>query len=133
MAVNDNISDLLAAIRNGQLANLATVRTPVSKGRKTVLDVLVREGFVKDYKEEKVEGKNFPELVIGLKYYEGKPVIREMKRISKPGRRVYASVEELPKVSNGLGISIISTSKGVMADHEARVANVGGEVLCEVL
>ena len=131
MSVNDPIGDMLTRIRNAQMRGKSTVRTPASKLRAWVLDVLAAEGYIRGY--EKVEGgKGLPELEISLKYFEGTPVIRELKRVSTPGRRVYASVKEIPSVRQGLGISIVSTPKGVMTDAAARTANVGGEVLCTV-
>lgn len=131
MSVNDPIGDMLTRIRNSQLRGKSTVSTPASKLRAWVLDVLAAEGYIRGY--EKVEnGKGLPELVISLKYFEGTPVIRELKRVSTPGRRVYASVKQIPTVRQGLGISIVSTPKGVMTDAAARTANVGGEVLCTV-
>ncbi len=132
MAMTDPVANMLATIRNGQRAKLAVVHyLPSSSEKKNVLDVLQREGYIRAYSEEDVR-KGIKQLKIELKYSEGKPVIRNIKRISKPGNRVYASVTKFPKVYNGLGISILSTSKGVMSDHEARIANVGGEVLCSV-
>jgi len=131
MAINDPIADMLTTIRNGQLVRLATVRCPSSNMRKGVLDVLKKEGFLKDYSEEEVK-KGIKNLSIQLKYHEGEAVIKNIKKISTPGRRIYAAIDDLPKVHNGLGISIISTSKGIMADHEARAANVGGEIICNV-
>ena len=131
MSVNDPIGDMLTRIRNAQLRGKSTVATPASKLRAWVLDVLAAEGYIRGY--EKVEKETgLPELVISLKYFEGTPVIRELKRVSTPGRRVYASVNDIPSVRQGLGISIVSTSKGVMTDAAARTANVGGEVLCTV-
>jgi len=129
--MNDPIGDMLTRIRNAQLRGRSTVRTPASKVRAWVLDVLQGEGYIRGY--ERVEGASgHPELEISLKYYEGTPVIRDLRRVSKPGRRVYASVGEIPQVRQGLGVSIVSTSKGVMSDAAARQANVGGEVLCQV-
>ena len=129
--MNDPIGDMLTRIRNAQMRGKRTVETPASKLRAWVLDVLADEGFIRGY--EKVTGKDgHPALEISLKYYEGAPVIRELKRVSKPGRRVYSSVNDLPSVRQGLGVSIVSTPKGVMSDAKARSANVGGEVLCTV-
>lgn len=129
--MNDPIGDMLTRIRNAQMRGKSTVETPASKLRAWVLDVLADEGFIRGY--EKVTGKDgHPALEISLKYYEGAPVIRELKRVSKPGRRVYSSVNDLPSVRQGLGVSIVSTPKGVMSDAKARSANVGGEVLCTV-
>jgi len=131
MAINDPIGDLLARIRNGQLRGLAKVSTPASSLRARLLDVLKLEGFIRGYAE--VEMKGHPRMFeIELKYSDGAPVIREIERVSKPGRRVYSAVDAMPRVANGLGITIVSTPKGVMADHVARDANVGGEVLCKV-
>jgi small subunit ribosomal protein S8 len=131
MAINDPIGDLLARIRNGQLRGLAKVSTPASSLRARLLDVLKLEGFIRGYAE--VEMKGHPRMFeIELKYHEGRPVIRELKRISTPGRRVYNSVGELKPYRGGLGISIVSTPQGVMSDTDARAKNVGGEVLCRV-
>jgi small subunit ribosomal protein S8 len=131
MSVNDPIGDMLTRIRNAQLRGKSTVSTPASKLRAWVLDVLADEGYIRGY--EKAETSNGQgELVISLKYYEGTPVIRDLKRVSTPGRRVYMGVKDIPTVRNGLGVSIVSTPKGVMSDAAARTANVGGEVLCTV-
>lgn len=131
MSVNDPLGDMLTRIRNAQMRGKSTVRTPASKLRAWVLDVLADEGYIRGY--ERVQGANgLPELEVSLKYFEGAPVIRELRRVSKPGRRVYMGVGELPQVRQGLGVSIVSTSKGVMSDAAARSANVGGEVLCTV-
>ena len=131
MYVNDPIGDMLTRIRNAQLRGKSTVATPASKLRAWVLDVLSDEGYIRGY-EKKDSENGQGELVISLKYYEGAPVIRELKRVSKPGRRVYMSVKDIPSVRNGLGVSIVSTPTGVMSDAAARSANVGGEVLCTV-
>ena len=129
--MNDPLGDMLTRIRNAQMRGKSTVRTPASKLRAWVLDVLQDEGYIRGY--DKVAAANGqPELEISLKYFAGTPVIRELKRVSKPGRRVYANVQEIPSVRNGLGLSIVSTPKGVMSDAAARTANVGGEVLCTV-
>ena len=129
--MNDPIGDMLTRIRNAQMRRKSTVLTPASKLRAWVLDVLQDEGYIRGY--EKVTGENgHPAIEISLKYYEGTPVIRELKRVSKPGRRVYMSTNDIPQVRQGLGVSIVSTSKGVMSDQAARSANVGGEVLCTV-
>ncbi len=129
--MNDPIGDMLTHIRNSQMRGKSTVRTPASKLRAWVLDVLADEGYIRGY--EKVTGDDgHPALEISLKYYEGTPVIRELKRVSTPGRRVYMGVKDLPQVRQGLGVSIVSTPKGVMSDAAARTANVGGEVLCTV-
>jgi len=131
MSMNDPLGDMLTRIRNAQMRGRSTVRTPASKLRAWVLDVLKDEGYIRGY--EKVTGDGgHPELEISLKYYEGAPVIRELRRVSKPGRRVYLGVKELPSVRQGLGVSIVSTPKGVMSDAAARAAHVGGEVLCTV-
>ena len=130
MAMNDPIGDMLTRIRNAQMRGKSTVRTPASKVRAWVLDVLASEGYIRGY--EKVEDSKHPELEISLKYYEGDPVIRELKRVSTPGRRVYAGVKDIPSVRQGLGVAIVSTPKGVMSDSQARADNVGGEVLCTV-
>ena len=131
MSMSDPIGDLLTRIRNGQHAKKSMISTPASKMRENVLKVLEREGYIRGFSREDYDGGH-AELTISLKYYEGEPVIQHIKRISKPGRRVYASVKNLPRVSNGLGISILSTSHGIMSDGEARDANVGGEVICQV-
>ena len=131
MPVNDPIGDLLTRIRNAQMRGKSTVSTPASKLRARVLDVLLAEGYIRGYdKAETSNGQG--EFTISLKYFEGEPVIRELKRVSKPGRRVYMGVGELPSVRNGLGVAIVSTPKGVLSDAAARTANVGGEVLCTV-
>lgn len=131
MTMTDPLGDMLTRIRNATGRRKNTVSTPASKLRARVLDVLQSEGYIRGYSEVTYDnGKT--ELNIELKYTEGAPVIREMARVSKPGRRVYVSVKSIPHVANGLGISILSTPKGVMADHEAREQNVGGEVLCRV-
>jgi small subunit ribosomal protein S8 len=131
MAINDPIGDLLARIRNGQMRGLAKIATPASKLRGHLLDVLKSEGFIRGYAEIEMKGKP-RQFEIELKYHEGKPVIRELKRISTPGRRVYNAVSELKPHRSGLGISIVSTPQGVMSDNDARAKNVGGEVLCRV-
>ena len=131
MMMNDPLGDMLTRIRNAQMRGKSTVSTPASKLRAWVLDVLASEGYIRGY--DRVATDNGQgEILISLKYFEGTPVIREVKRVSKPGRRVYMSVKEIPVVRNGLGISIVSTPKGVMTDANARAANVGGEVLCTV-
>ncbi|SEN89689.1 SSU ribosomal protein S8P [Gemmobacter aquatilis] len=131
MSMNDPLGDMLTRIRNAQLRGKSTVATPASKLRAWVLDVLADEGYIRGYERATTENGQ-GELVISLKYFEGTPVIREVKRVSKPGRRVYMGVKDIPSVRNGLGISIVSTPKGVMSDAAARSANVGGEVLCTV-
>jgi small subunit ribosomal protein S8 len=131
MAVNDPVGDLITRIRNASMRNKSKVSSPSSKLRVNLLDVLKTEGYIRGYSTvEHKDGRN--EVEIELKYFDGSPVIREISRVSKPGRRVYVSVKNLPRVNNGLGISILSTPKGVMADHAARDANVGGEILCTV-
>jgi small subunit ribosomal protein S8 len=130
MLMNDPLGDMLTRIRNAQLRKRPTVATPASTLRGRVLDVLQSEGYIRGYSEVAVNGK--AEYQIELKYSDGQPVIREIERVSKPGRRVYSSVKSIPRVADGLGVSILSTPKGVMADHEARTQNVGGEVLCRV-
>ncbi len=129
--MNDPIGDMLTRIRNAQMRGKSTVSTPASKLRGWVLDVLADEGSIRGY--EATTGENgHPAIEISLKYYEGTPVIRELKRVSKPGRRVYMGVNDIPQVRQGLGVSIVSTPKGVMSDANARSNNVGGEVLCTV-
>lgn len=131
MAINDPVGDMLTRIRNAQLRRRGTVTTPGSKLRAHVLDVLKSEGYIRDYSTTEF-GNGRTEFNIELKYFDGEPVIRSVERVSKPGRRVYASVDAMPRVADGLGITIISTPQGVMSDHEARDRNVGGEVLCKV-
>jgi small subunit ribosomal protein S8 len=128
--MNDPLGDLLARIRNAQMRSKGSVTCPGSKLRERVLEVLKTEGYIRGYTVTEKEGRS--ELEIELKYFDGEPVIREIERISKPGRRVYASVRTLPRINNGLGVAIVSTPKGVMADHDARDNNVGGEILCTV-
>ena len=130
MPMNDPLGDLLSRIRNAQMRNKSKVLSPNSKLRESVLDVLKSEGYIRGYAVVERDGRS--EIEIELKYFDGEPVIREIERISKPGRRVYSSVRNLPRINNGLGVAIVSTPKGVMADHAARDANVGGEVLCTV-
>ena len=131
MQLNDPLGDLIARITNAQMRKKPKVSTPGSRLRVSVLEVLKHEGFIRGYSSvEHKDGRK--ELEIELKYFDNEPVIREIARVSKPGRRVYVAVRNLPRVNNGLGISILSTPKGVMADHDARDANVGGEVLCKV-
>ena len=131
MTMTDPLGDMLTRIRNAQMRKKSKVTTPNSSLRQRVLDVLQAEGYIRGYAQVEHEGGP-AELEIELKYYDGEPVIREIERISKPGRRVYASVRNLPRVMNGLGVSILSTPKGVMSDSEARDQNVGGEILCKV-
>jgi small subunit ribosomal protein S8 len=131
MAITDPIGDMLTRIRNGLVRGKSKVTTPASTLRGRVLDVLESEGYIRGYSRVDY-GSGKAEFEIELKYYEGAPVIREIVRVSKPGRRVYASVKSIPTVANGLGVSIISTPKGVMADHTAREQNVGGEIICRI-
>jgi len=130
MAMNDPLGDLLSRIRNAQMRNKSKVTSPNSRLRERVLEVLKTEGYIRGYTVIEKDGRS--EIEIELKYFDGEPVIREIERVSKPGRRVYTSVKNMPRVNNGLGITIVSTPKGVMADHDARDANVGGEILCTV-
>ena len=129
--MNDPLGDMLTRIRNAQMRGKSTVKTPASKLRAWVLEVLAEEGYIRGYERTQDE-RGHRQLEISLKYYEGAPVIREMKRVSKPGRRVYMAARDLPSPRQGLGVSIVSTPKGVMSDASARQANVGGEVLCTV-
>jgi small subunit ribosomal protein S8 len=131
MAINDPIGDMLTRIRNAQMRRQAKVVTPASHLRRRLLDVLQQEGYIRGYSSVEYAGGK-AEFEIELKYFDGEPVIREIARVSTPGRRVYASVKDLPPVYNGLGISILSTPQGVMSDADARARNVGGEVLCTV-
>ena len=131
MAMSDPLGDMLTRIRNGQRANLVTVKCPASKLRSNVLEVLKSEGYIRGYTTEEVR-KGINELTIELKYHEGEAVIREIKRVSKPGRRVYSKIKDLKRVYNGLGVSILTTPRGVMSDTVARSQNVGGEVLCRI-
>lgn len=129
--MTDPLGDMLTRIRNGHMRRRSQVSCPASRLKENVLSVLKREGYIRNYHRR---GALSPrsELVIELKYYEGEPVIREISRVSKPGRRVYSSVRNMPRVRGGLGVTIVSTAKGVMTDHEARTANIGGEILCRV-
>ena len=129
MALSDPLGDMLTRIRNGQAAHKTAVNTPASKLRVSVLEVLRREGYIRGFRREDI---GHGELSIELKYHNGEPVIRELRRVSKPGRRIYSPVKDLPRVYNGLGIAILSTPQGVMSDAEAREAHVGGEILCTV-
>ena len=131
MTMSDPISDMLTRIRNGQTANKGAIKSPSSKLRVGVLDVLQREGYIRGYEIQKDE-RSLPEIRKELKYHEGEPVIKEMHRVSRPGRRVYSKIKDLQRVYNGLGISILSTPRGVLSDGEAREQNVGGEVICTV-
>jgi small subunit ribosomal protein S8 len=130
MSLNDPLGDLLSRIRNAQMRNKSKVTSPNSRLRESVLDVLKSEGYIRGYAVVERDGRS--EIEIELKYFDGEPVIREIERVSKPGRRVYTSVKNMPRINNGLGVTIVSTPKGVMADHDARDANVGGEILCTV-
>ncbi len=130
MPMNDPLGDLLSRIRNAQMRNKSKVTSPNSRLRESVLGVLKNEGYIRGYTVVERDGRS--EIEIELKYFDGEPVIREIERISKPGRRVYTSVRNMPRINNGLGVTIVSTPKGVMADHDARDANVGGEILCTV-
>lgn len=129
--MNDPIGDMLTRIRNAQLRGKSTVKTPASKLRGWVLDVLEGEGYIRGY-ESGTSTAGHPEMEISLKYFDGAPVIKELKRVSTPGRRVYMASKEIPTVRQGLGVAIVSTPKGVMSDAQARAANVGGEVLCTI-
>jgi small subunit ribosomal protein S8 len=131
MTISDPLGDMLTRIRNGQRARQAVVNSPASKLRANVLEVLQREGYIRGYSQAQLRA-GVAELHIELKYVDGEPVIREISRVSKPGRRIYSRISDLPRVYNGLGISILSTPRGVMSDNEARAAKVGGEVLCRV-
>jgi small subunit ribosomal protein S8 len=130
MSMNDPLGDLLTRIRNAQMRNKSKVSSPNSRLRESVLEVLKTEGYIRGYAVVEKDGRS--EIEIELKYFDGEPVIREIARVSKPGRRVYTSVKNMPRINNGLGVTIVSTPKGVMADHAARDANVGGEILCTV-
>jgi small subunit ribosomal protein S8 len=131
MNINDPLGDMLTRIRNAQMRSKVKVTTPASRLREHVLDVLAEEGYIRGYARVDY-GSGKSEFEIELKYYDGEPVIKEIKRISTPGRRVYSSVKDLPMVANGLGVAILSTPKGVMSDSRARTENVGGEILCNV-
>ena len=130
MAMNDPLGDLLSRIRNAQMRNKSKVSSPNSRLRQSVLEVLKTEAYIRGYAVVEKGGRS--EIEVELKYFDGEPVIREIERVSKPGRRVYTSVKNMPLINNGLGVTIVSTPKGVMADHDARDANVGGEILCTV-
>ncbi|KLN61242.1 MULTISPECIES: 30S ribosomal protein S8 [Kiloniella] len=131
MAMSDPLGDMLTRIRNGQRVGKSVVRAPASKLRANVLEVLKREGFIRGFSKVDVRA-GISELAIELKYADGDPAISEISRVSRPGRRVYSKIKELPRYYNGLGVTILSTPSGVMSDQEARTANVGGEVLCQV-
>ena len=131
MTLMDPIGDMFTRIRNGQMRFLNTIDLPASNFRLKILEVLKQEGYITNFVLEKKE-KNKKKLKVDLKYYEGHPVIKEIKRISKPGRRVYSKANSIPKIQNGLGLAILSTPKGVMSDNEARKNNLGGEIICRV-
>jgi len=131
MSIIDPISDMITRIRNAQMRALNTVIIPSSKFRASILDVLKKEGYILNYKFLS-DTKNKKSLFVDLKYNDGLPVIKEIKRISKPGRRIYARATSIPKIQNGLGLAIVSTSKGIMSDSEARNQNIGGEIICRV-
>ena len=131
MTLTDPIGDMFSRIRNGQMRSLHSIDVPSSNFRRNILEILKNEGFIKDYYIEKSENNKI-NLKVNLKYYEGNPVIKEIKRISKPGRRVYSRATSIPKVMNGLGLAIVSTPKGVMTDTEARKNNLGGEIICRI-
>ena len=131
MSLTDPIGDMFTRIRNGQMRSLNSIDIPSSNFRKNILKILKEEGYIKDYYIEQSENNKIS-LKINLKYYEGDPVIKEIKRISKPGRRVYSRANSIPRVMNGLGLAILSTPKGVMTDAEAKKNNIGGEIICKV-
>lgn len=131
MTMSDPLGDMLTRIRNGLHAQKKVISCPASKQKARVLDVLQKEGFIRGYKREEL-GDGKAQFLIELKYDQGEPAIRDMKRVSKPGRRVYFGAKEMPRFYNGLGITVVSTPHGVMSDHEARTQNVGGEALCQV-
>ena len=131
MTIVDPIGDMFTRIRNGLMRNLNTVNIPASKFRSKILEILKSEGYINNFYIEK-NNNNTKTIKVDLKYYEGSPVIKEIKRISKPGRRIYSRADSIPKIQNGLGLAIISTPKGVMSDNEARKNNLGGEIICRV-
>ena len=131
MTIADPVGDMITRIRNAQLRTLHNVKVPSSKYRAKILDVLKQEGFISNYKLLP-HSKNKNSLVVDLKYYKGMPVIKEIKRISRPGRRVYARADSIPKIQNGLGVAIVSTSMGIMSDSDARIKKIGGEIICRV-
>ena len=131
MTLADPIGDMITRIRNGQLRALYNVKIPSSKFRAKILEVLKQEGYISNYKLLS-DSKNKNSLVVDLKYLNGSPVIKEIKRVSKPGRRIYARADSIPKIKNGLGLAIVSTSIGIMSDNDARTKNVGGEIICKV-
>jgi len=130
MSMSDPIADMLTRIRNAQMTNKPSVSMPASRLKGAIADVLKDEGYIDDYMVHDVEGK--PQLNISLKYYAGRPVIEKIERVSRPGLRIYRGTKEIPKVMNGLGVTIVSTSKGVMTDRKAHAAGIGGEILCVV-
>ena len=132
MTFVDPIGDMITRIRNAQMRSLSSVKIPNSKFRAKILDVLKQEGYIADYKNLSDEKNKNNILSVALKYNQGLPVIKEIKRISKPGRRIYARADSIPKIQNGLGLAIVSTSKGIMTDNDARNQNVGGEIICRV-
>ena len=131
MSFTDPIADMITRIRNAQLRTLSTVTIPSSKFRAKILDVLKGEGYISDYKFQS-DKKNKGNLVVNLKYNNGLPVIKEITRVSKPGRRIYTKADSIPKIQSGLGIAIVSTSMGIMSDNDARTKNIGGEIICKV-
>ena len=131
MSFTDPIGDMIARFRNAQLRGLKTVNIPNSKFRAKILDVLKDEGFISDYKSL-TDKRNRKTLLVDLKYSNGNPVIQEITRVSRPGRRIYTKADSIPKIQNGLGITIVSTSIGIMSDNDARMKNVGGEIICKV-
>jgi len=131
MTITDPVGDMFTRIRNGQMRSLMSVNIPSSNFRRNILEILKNEGFIKDYYIEKSENNKII-LRVNLKYYEGMPVIKEIKRVSKPGRRIYSRATSIPRVMNGLGVAILSTPKGVMSDTEARKNNLGGEIICRI-
>ena len=131
MTLTDPIGDMISRIKNAQLRSSSKVKIPASKFRARILEVLKKEGFISDFKTLSDE-KNKGTLAISLKYNNGVPVIKQINRVSKPGRRIYASANSIPKIQNGLGVAIVSTSKGIMSDNEARTQKVGGEIICRV-
>ena len=131
MSFTDPIADMITRIRNAQLRTLNSVSIPSSKFRARILDVLKEEGYIADYKFLS-DAKNKGSLIINLKYNNGLPVIKEIRRISKPGRRIYTKADSIPKIQSGLGIAIVSTSMGIMSDNDARSKNIGGEIICKV-
>ena len=131
MSFTDPIADMITRIRNAQLRTLESVSIPSSKFRARILDVLKEEGYISDYKFLS-DAKNKGSLIVNLKYHNGLPVIKEIRRISKPGRRIYTKADSIPKIQSGLGIAIVSTSMGIMSDNDARSKNIGGEIICKV-